>query len=54
MCADFLAGRGEESSPSEILMVIHPLVHLLSPEYRDSIPSPSGEGNCRPREKFCV
>ena len=34
VCADFLAGRGEESTPEEILMVIHRLVHLLPPEYQ--------------------
>jgi hypothetical protein len=34
VCADFLAGRGEESSAEEILMVIHRLVHLLPREYQ--------------------
>ena len=34
VCADFLAGRGEESSPEEILMVIHRLVKLLPLEYQ--------------------
>jgi hypothetical protein len=34
ICADFLAGRGEESTPEEILMVIHRLVHLLPPDYQ--------------------
>ena len=33
ICADFLAGRTEESSPDEILMVIHGLVKLLPREY---------------------
>ena len=33
VCADFLAGRTEESSPEEILLVIERLVHLLPPEY---------------------
>ena len=37
VCADFLAGRGEESSPEEILMVIHHLVHLLPPEYQENL-----------------
>ena len=37
VCADFLAGRGEESSPEEILMVIHRLVSLLPPEYQGRI-----------------
>jgi hypothetical protein len=33
VCADFLAGRTEESSPEEILLVVERLVHLLPPEY---------------------
>ena len=33
VCADFLAGRGEESSPEEILMLIQRLVHLLPGDY---------------------
>jgi len=33
VCADFLAGRTEESSPEEILLVAERLVHLLPPEY---------------------
>ena len=33
-CADFLAGRTEESTPEEILMLIHHLVKLLPPEYQ--------------------
>ena len=34
ICADFLAGRGEESTPEEILMVIDRLVHLLPADYQ--------------------
>jgi len=34
ICADFLAGRTEESSPEEILLVIHRLVNLLPADYR--------------------
>ena len=34
ICADFLAGRTEESSPEEILLLIHRLVQLLPPEYQ--------------------
>jgi hypothetical protein len=34
VCADFLAGRREESTPEEILMLIHHLVKLLPPEYQ--------------------
>ena len=37
VCADFLAGRGEESTPEEILMVIHRLVRLLPREYQEGI-----------------
>jgi hypothetical protein len=33
ICADFLAGRTEESSPEETLLVIQRLVGLLPPEY---------------------
>ncbi len=43
VCADFLAGRGEESSPDEILMVIHRFVHLLSREYQARLAC-QGEG----------
>ena len=39
VCADFLAGRGEESSPEEVLMVIHHLVHLLPKEYQEDLAS---------------
>jgi hypothetical protein len=42
VCADFLAGRGEESSPEEILMVIHRLVHLLPREYQARLAGQSG------------
>ena len=42
ICADFLAGRGEESSPEEILMVIHRLVRLLPQEYQEGIASDGG------------
>jgi hypothetical protein len=34
VCADFLAGRTEESAPEVILMMIHRLVHLLPREYQ--------------------
>ena len=44
VCADFLAGRGEESSPEEILMVIHRLVHLLPQEYQENL---AGQGGRR-------
>ena len=34
VCADFLAGRTEESTPEEILMLIQHLVKLLPPEHQ--------------------
>jgi hypothetical protein len=34
VCADFLAGRTEESSPEEILLVIERLLKLLPADYR--------------------
>jgi len=34
VCADFLAGRTEESTPEEILMLIQHLVKLLPAEYQ--------------------
>ncbi len=34
ICADFLAGRTEESTPEEILLVIHRLLSLLPPDYQ--------------------
>ena len=37
ICADFLAGRTEESTPEEILLVIHRLLHLLPPDYETRI-----------------
>ncbi len=34
VCADFLAGRTEESTPEETLLLIHRLVSLLPPDYQ--------------------
>ena len=34
VCVDFLAGRTEESTPEEILMLIQHLVKLLPAEYQ--------------------
>ena len=42
ICADFPAGRGEESSPEETLMVIHRLMHLLPREYQVSLAGQNG------------
>jgi len=43
VCADFLAGRTEESTPEEILLVIHRLVHLLPPDYQARLANHSEE-----------
>ena len=50
VCADFLAGRGEESSPEEILMVIHRLVHLLPLEYQGQLNRHQGSAEAANRE----
>ena len=34
ICADFLAGRTEESTPEEILILIHRLLTVLPPDYQ--------------------
>jgi hypothetical protein len=39
ICADFLAGRTEESSPEEILLVIQRLAGLLPSEYLTRVTS---------------
>ncbi len=43
ICADFLAGRTEESTPEEMLLVIHRLVHLLPPDYQARLANHSEE-----------
>ena len=43
ICADFLAGRTEESTPEEILMLIQHLVKLLPPEYQAPLASEERE-----------
>jgi hypothetical protein len=44
VCADFLAGRTEESSPEEILLVIERLVKVLPEDYQARlIGKPNGE-----------
>lgn len=42
VCADFLAGRGDESSPEEILKVIHRFVHLPPRNHQANIAGESG------------
>jgi len=41
VCADFLAGRTEESSPDEILLVIDRLIKVLPTEYQHRSPAAS-------------
>ncbi|MBZ5672470.1 MAG: hypothetical protein LAO04_22445 [Acidobacteriia bacterium] len=43
ICADFLAGRAEDSTPEEMLLVIHRLVHLLPPDYQARLANHSDE-----------
>jgi len=43
VCADFLAGRTEESTPEEMLLVIHRLLHLLPPDYQARLATNSEE-----------
>ncbi len=43
VCADFLAGRTEESTPEEMLLVIHRLVCLLPPDYQARLANHSDE-----------
>jgi hypothetical protein len=51
VCADFLAGRGEESTPEEILMVIHRLIHLLPREYQEGLAGRGASRNVETAEK---
>jgi hypothetical protein len=51
VCADFLAGRGEESTPEEILMVIHRLVHLLPPDYQAGLRGQAGGTELEPAQR---
>ena len=46
--ADFLAGRTEESTPEEILLVIHRLVHLLPPDCRARLSTESEASELEP------
>jgi hypothetical protein len=51
VCADFLAGRTEESAPEEILLVIHRLVSLLPPDYQAGLRGKAGGGELEPVER---
>ncbi len=51
ICADFLAGRTEESTPEEMLLVIHRLVHLLPPDYQARLGNNSDEAESEAARK---
>lgn len=50
ICADFLAGRTEESSPEETLLVIQRLTGLLPPEYLTRVAGQLQSSESCPRE----
>ena len=49
--ADFLAGRTEESTPEEILLVIHRLLHLLPPDYQARLSRQSETTDLEPAKR---
>ena len=49
--ADFLAGRTEESSPEEILLLIHRLVKLLPADYPARLAGPLENVKLEPARK---
>ena len=51
ICADFLADRTEESTPGEILSVIHRLVSLLPPDYQVGLHGQAGGAELEPVER---
>jgi hypothetical protein len=51
ICADFLAGRTEESTPEEILLVIHRLVSLLPPDYQAGLGGKAAGAELEPVER---
>ena len=51
ICADFLAGRTEESAPEEILLVIHRLVSLLPPDYQAGLGGKAAGAELEPVER---
>jgi hypothetical protein len=46
ICADFLSGRTEESSPEEILLVLHRLVRILPAEHLARVPEIETRKKC--------
>jgi len=51
VCADFLAGRTEESTPEEMLLVIHRLVHLLPADYQARLANNPHKAECEAARK---
>ena len=51
ICADFLAGRTEESTLEEMLLVIHRLVLLLPPDYQARLANHSEEAESEAARK---
>ena len=51
ICADFLAGRTEESTPEEILLVIHRLVNFLPADYQARLAGPLERAELEPARK---
>jgi hypothetical protein len=51
ICADFLAGRTEESTPEEILLVIHRLLTLLPPDHQARLTGHSETTELEPADR---
>ena len=53
ICAGFLAGRTEESTAEEILLLIDRLVSLLPEEYQAHLTGQERHGESEPAKKCC-
>ena len=51
ICADFLAGRTEESTPEEILLLIHRLLTLLPPDHQARLTRQSESTELEPADR---
>jgi len=51
ICADFLAGRTEESTPEETLLLIDRLVRLLPGEYQARLGGRTRESELEPAQR---
>jgi hypothetical protein len=51
ICADFLAGRTEESTPEEILLLIHRLLTLLPPDHQARLARQSETTELEPADR---